>query len=438
MEQHNTKMEHNDNSAVELLQRVDRKALEAFILAHISVDVIVDTFGSTETSDENGKIHTNDIADYTTLSSSSQLRIDTNIVGGIKESSNSSKNSSTVISRNSSNNNVNNPVEEEESAIPKVTDTLLILPDAPSSPHPQISSKPFKRRTPCICGDPVERWKNDAVRLRCKCLIHAQCLADHLQAELGSAFSKVSASGIRCPYFHTCKSYIGADDAAKFHNFLTTTGLQRQTEETGTTDSASAASAVTSGCDVSARFGTSEVSKLFQFSTAATFASSDLIYCPSCNVPFWVDEAFRSVSNSNRRVVCGNEKCALTFCWLCLVPWHRDLSCEEYKIITSANDQESQRFVVATSKPCPSCSTPLSHFHGHSCHHISPVGERGGGCPACHVHFCFACLSTAEENELIRGDRRACKCPQVTNIFFIMIIYLPSHNIFSPHDIFSR
>jgi hypothetical protein len=46
-------------------------------------------------------------------------------------------------------------------------------------------------------------------------------------------------------------------------------------------------------------------------------------------------------------------------------------------------------------------------YHGHQCHHISPQG----GCPACHVHFCFACLATEAENTEKRGDRRNCRCP---------------------------
>ena len=304
---HMNRSEHQTNTVAELLQRVDRKCLEAFILEHVPMNIILDTFGPSAPSDDDGTIHAdNDIVDdhITHSSSSSHLQMDTNNDDGIEE--NRSKNSSTVISRNNSNNNVNNvepPPSEEEEVVPTVVtdaETLptipeevaptvlpplptvvvndaLSLPDVPPSSQPTISSKPIKRRTPCICGDPVERWKNDAVRLRCKCLIHAQCLADHLQAALGSAFSQVSASGIRCPYFHTCKSYIGADDAAKFHTFLTTTGLQRQTEEMGSIDSTANVATVTS------QFGTSEVSKLFKFSTAATFASSDLIYCPSCN-----------------------------------------------------------------------------------------------------------------------------------------------------------
>lgn len=86
------------------------------------------------------------------------------------------------------------------------------------------------------------------------------------------------------------------------------------------------------------------------------------------------------------------------------------MSCDNYQISVATVDKLSIRYVAATSKRCPSCSTPFTHYHGHSCHHISPVGIKGGGCPNCHIHFCYACLSTADENIAERGDRKSCRC----------------------------
>ena len=39
--------------------------------------------------------------------------------------------------------------------------------------------------------------------------------------------------------------------------------------------------------------------------------------------------------------------------------------------------------------PNPACGAPCERPRGHHCHHISP----GTGCPGCHTHFCFACLT---------------------------------------------
>lgn len=132
---------------------------------------------------------------------------------------------------------------------------------------------------------------------------------------------------------------------------------------------------------------------------------------------------------------------------MCLlqVPWHVGIDCSAYQMSVATGDKLSHRYVAATSKRCPSCNVPFTHYHGHSCHHISPVGSKvrsscishcisvsqsscdertsvtscayfqriqGGGCPSCHKHFCYACLSTAEENIALRGDRRSCRCPK--------------------------
>jgi len=37
---------------------------------------------------------------------------------------------------------------------------------------------------------------------------------------------------------------------------------------------------------------------------------------------------------------------------------------------------------------------------------ISPYG----GCPNCHIKYCYRCLSTEIENEAERGERGKCKC----------------------------
>ncbi len=63
-------------------------------------------------------------------------------------------------------------------------------------------------------------------------------------------------------------------------------------------------------------------------------------------------------------------------------------------------------FILATSKVCPTCEVPVTHFHGHACHHIVP----GGGCPNCQKPFCYKCLSTGEENYRATGQPAICQC----------------------------
>ena len=33
-----------------------------------------------------------------------------------------------------------------------------------------------------------------------------------------------------------------------------------------------------------------------------------------------------------------------------------------------------------------------------------------GGCPSCHVDYCYKCLSTSDDNRRYRGSSNSCKC----------------------------
>jgi hypothetical protein len=42
--------------------------------------------------------------------------------------------------------------------------------------------------------------------------------------------------------------------------------------------------------------------------------------------------------------------------------------------LSEAEKEEStMKYTIATTKPCPNCKVPVSHFHGHACHHIRYV-----------------------------------------------------------------
>ena len=66
----------------------------------------------------------------------------------------------------------------------------------------------------------------------------------------------------------------------------------------------------------------------------------------------------------------------------------------------------SDPFIIATTKNCPTCCLQTTHYHGHECHHISP----NNGCPNCHVHYCYKCLSTGPDNLRDRGNSSICLC----------------------------
>lgn len=56
--------------------------------------------------------------------------------------------------------------------------------------------------------------------------------------------------------------------------------------------------------------------------------------------------------------------------------------------VIAITDEPTLDYQFRMSKPCPNCSTPIAHYKKHGCHHIKPRG----GCPICHIHFCYVCL----------------------------------------------
>jgi len=70
-------------------------------------------------------------------------------------------------------------------------------------------------------------------------------------------------------------------------------------------------------------------------------------------------------------------------------------------------EDTTDAFIIATTKACPNqaCRMRVTHYHGHSCHHIMPTpfcnscqryacvhGKRG--CPGCGLHYCYRCEQT--------------------------------------------
>ena len=80
------------------------------------------------------------------------------------------------------------------------------------------------------------------------------------------------------------------------------------------------------------------------------------------------------------------------------------------------DDNDNTLFLKSTTKQCPRCKYRSTHYHGHSCHHISPSNPpMRGGCPNCHEHYCYKCLSTKDENVRDRNNDSHCKCGHWSN-----------------------
>jgi len=54
---------------------------------------------------------------------------------------------------------------------------------------------------------------------------------------------------------------------------------------------------------------------------------------------------------------------------------------------TDDNDAEDNSIILHTTKPCPRCRFPQSHFHGHKCHSVT--------CGRCRTSRCYKCNQTS-------------------------------------------
>jgi hypothetical protein len=126
----------------------------------------------------------------------------------------------------------------------------------------------------CVCGDVVERFKPDCVRLRCKCMIHTGCLAQYIKSQLDDATS-ISGEGIRCCYWHSCHSYISMDDVDKFSAFIgkaqrvSLTNAEHQPLIDMRPDGAES--------EIVTNFGSNEVDKFTRYAVAASFEEKGII-----------------------------------------------------------------------------------------------------------------------------------------------------------------
>ena len=126
----------------------------------------------------------------------------------------------------------------------------------------------------CVCGDVVERFKPDCVRLRCKCMIHTGCLAQYIKSQLDDATS-ISGEGIRCCYWHSCHSYISMDDVDKFSAYIGK--AQRMSTITADQQPLIDMRAEGAESEIVTNFGSNEVDKFTRYAVAASFEEKGII-----------------------------------------------------------------------------------------------------------------------------------------------------------------
>ncbi|MEK9699551.1 MAG: IBR domain-containing protein, partial [Candidatus Poseidoniales archaeon] len=147
-----------------------------------------------------------------------------------------------------------------------------------------------------------------------------------------------------------------------------------------------------------------------RFMEEAAIPPENQVYCPMKECMRMNNIAPPTGGTDDDGVEVNCVFCNAHFCSRCHDEWEGhgpDKSCRSAKL-TRVGNTASMAYIEATSKPCPQCKFPTTHWHGHECHHM---GYTTNGCPRCRCNWCYACLTTGAENTAERGRASRCKCP---------------------------
>jgi hypothetical protein len=206
----------------------------------------------------------------------------------------------------------------------------------------------------CDSGDSDSSSTSKFVRLGCGCILHYVCLIQYLRSKLGDRLT-MSLNGIACAYGSECKSFktldeVGGDDTKIYYiNII-------------------------------------DLDNIVDYSI--------------------IHPELQQYLNENDCKALTHEEVNGLKEWIEYEQKRRidDIVNLNPIVITDL-------LIISTTKACPYCGYRSSHPHGHACHHISPADPpKRGGCPSCHIHYCYKCLSTEIENVRDRGADSSCFC----------------------------
>jgi hypothetical protein len=253
----------------------------------------------------------------------------------------------------------------------------------------------------CFCyADEVGDNDSDLL-LRCGCLIHYDCMVRYIKSQLGdkdmilSTYNKFKSSlldkhYIICPYYNAglCnansmnKSFLSIDDLHHIrslfndNNDYKNNDNNKNNDDDNNNNNNNNRSTIEDDCPTNTQFS--------DFTSYLCIHESDID-----KLIEWICEYNTKIlayDDSSADITKGNK--AMT------IP------------LIDPSDYENDAYIEATTKKCPHCNVRGTHYHGHMCHHISPMG----GCSNCHTHYCYRCLSTEQDNLMIRRNRSSCLC----------------------------
>lgn len=106
--------------------------------------------------------------------------------------------------------------------------------------------------------------------------------------------------------------------------------------------------------------------------------------CPNCSflTEHQLPKRFRRYKEENVQITC--QKCQFVWCFACHSPWHKDVSCKEFKkgnLHFRKWTSEKSSKGVANCQKCPLCRVYIQRSTG--CDHMT--------CNRCDTHFCYKC-----------------------------------------------
>ena len=197
----------------------------------------------------------------------------------------------------------------------------------------------------------------------------SDCAVLMLRAACDDQRSALNASGFAC--VQRCEHRIGPNDVESLLTDLASSRLRAI--RGGAPDPGAQFGG--RGADGALGLSYEEYERFRQFVLEGSIPVSERVHCPRCERASARADVTTDGGGGGTRGLC---------CPHCQHRWRPDAA-DTQGPPTTATDA----YIDATGRRCPSCDVPITKWHGHCCHHISP---QTNGCPNCHQHFCYVCL----------------------------------------------
>lgn len=126
----------------------------------------------------------------------------------------------------------------------------------------------------------------------------------------------------------------------------------------------------------------------------ALVVTKDFQFCTEC-------EYGGFIAHVCSEVICN--KCEATWCKNCRLPFHRDISCEDFERIYAKDHEDNMKCMADSCKKCPACKAQIERDGG--CSHMK--------CGQCKYEFCWWCLGKYQAGQYTFDEDGECPCDKL-------------------------